>query len=195
VRFVAVLLVGLALVLGGCGHVAVPRSSPSSSPSTNARHTVMRDLKAGERVTLANGLSLTVPAAYHGWYGSSSPALEGEFDVVASRLVAQTSLMDSFMARSIKAGRVSAGRGWPLIASSDDGTVEVHAQVIRAGTRKAVGMTSVIVRVPGHPLGEVSLMVFGKEASTQPEAVLAQAARLWQLFRVQGATLPSALSQ
>ena len=174
------LAVGLALLLTACGGATVSTSSPAASPSPTATRREMRDLRSGERISLANGLSVTVPAGYKGWYFSSTPPLEGELDVVASNSLAQTSLMHSFSVRSLGSSPVSIGRSWPLVASSEDGTVEVHAFVVRSGTPKAVSMASIIVKLPGRPLGQVSLSVFGKKASAEPAIVLRRAGWLGQ---------------
>jgi hypothetical protein len=186
VKAAAVIALGLMLLLAGCGEPTA--SAPSASP-TNA---VMRDLKTGESVSLASGLTLTVPAGYDGWYGSGGSDVTGELDVVASNRLAQSSPMHSFSAASLTATATPVYIGLPLIASTGDGQVEVRAAVVHRGTPKATSLISILVTVPGRPRGQVSLMVVGKEASDDPAAVLDQAESLWRLFNVQGASLPSA---
>jgi hypothetical protein len=193
VKLVGAIIAGLVLLLTGCGGAA-PHSAASVTPSPSPSQAVLLDLKTGEQVALVCGLSLTVPAGYRGYYGARGLDPDMPLDAVGSESLAQTSLMHSFKAQSIAPTSTLGltGVGWPLVASSDDGVVEVRSFAVRLGTPKAVSMISVIVRLPDRPTGDVSMMVFGKKASDAPLVVLDQANSMWTLFAVQGAALPSA---
>lgn len=192
-KVVATLAAGLALVLGGCGGVAVTSSSPSASPSPT--HATLRDLASGERVVLACGLSLTVPKGYHGYLvlnAPSDPSQSGIRDMVASDRPAQSSLMQSFSVASLTSTASLSPGMKRLLARWGDGAVEVHGFVVRRGTAKATSVVNLIVHLPGRPRGRVSFMVFGKHASDAPQVILGQATSMWSLFDVQGISLPSA---
>ncbi len=155
----------------------------------------MRELAAGERVTLACGLSLTVPAGYNGSLfvnAPSDPSDSGTLDGVASGYLAQSSVMHSFAITSLTATATPSPGMKPLLATWSNGAIEVHGFVVRRGTPKATSMISMIVHLPGRPRGRVSLMVVGKRASDAPKVILDQAKSMWELFQVQGASLPSA---
>ena len=193
-RVVAIVAAGLALILIGCGSSAVSSPPASETPTPSPSQAVMRNLKTGEDVALACGLTLTVPAGYHGYYAAGEPGSDAPLDFVASKRLAQTSLMHSFSAQSFAPTSTLGPNGlsWPLVASSADGTVEVHSVAVRLGTPNAVSMISVIMRLSDRPAGQVSMMVYGKKASDAPNIVLDQANSMWTLFAVQGAALPSA---
>jgi hypothetical protein len=194
VRVIVTVAIGLALILVGCGGSAVSSPPASETPAPSPSEAVMRNLKIGEHVGLACGLSLTVPARYQGYYAAGGPDPALPLDAVGSRSLAQTSLMHSLMAQSIAPASTIGlvGRGWPLVASSGAGTVEVRSVAVRVGTPKALSMISVIVRLPGQPTGDVTMMVYGRKASDAPQVVLDQANSMWTLFDVKGAALPSA---
>lgn len=154
----------------------------------------LRNLHAGEHVALRFGLSLTVPPRYDGFLGENPAGTSGRYDTVASKHLSQSSLLHSFFAESLTpagAKELSGRSSWPLIAASADGTVRVRCIGIRLGTPKAVTVTDVVIRLPRRPVGYVSLMAIGKQASIAPRVVMAQLESMWQLFAVQGVTLPT----
>lgn len=115
---------GLALALAGCGGAAASSSAPSSSPSPSATRATMRELATGERVTLACGLSLTVPAGYHGSLfvnAPSDPSDSGTLDGVASGYLAQSSLMHSFAITSPTATATLSPGMKPVLAKWSEG--------------------------------------------------------------------------
>ena len=133
-----------------------------------------------------------MPPGYDGWYGAGGSGDSGQVDIVASKSLAQSSLLHSFSAASMTATATSRPSSLSLIAASDDNEVEVHATLLHRGTLKATSLISVLVSVPGHPRGLISMMVVGADASDEPVAVLAQADSMWRRFEVQGVSLPSA---
>jgi hypothetical protein len=149
----------------------------------------MRELAAGERVALESGLSLAVPADFDGWYGAGASGDSGQLDIVASHRLAQESLLHSFSAASLTPEATPLPAASQLIASSDDGAVEVSATLVHGGTPEATSLISVLVSSPGRPRGLISMMVVGEQASDEPAVVLAQAGSMWRLFKVQGAAL------
>jgi hypothetical protein len=195
VRFVGMVIASLALVLAGCGGATTSSSPPTASPSPLPTRATMRALTTGERVTLACGLSLTVPAGYNGSLFVNAPSDlsdSGTLDGVASGSLAQSSLMHSFAITSLTETATLSPGMKPLLARWNNGAIEVHGFVVRRGTPKATSMVCLIVHLPGKPRGRVSLTVVGKHASDAPEVILAQAKSMWELFKVQGASLPSA---
>ena len=194
VRVVAMVIAGLALVLAGCGGATASSSPPTASPSPGPSRATVRALTTGERVTLACGLSLTVPAGYNGSLfvnAPSDPSDSGTLDGVASGYLAQSSLMHSFAITSLTESATLSPGMKPLLARWNNGAFEVHGFVVRRGTPRDTSVISMIVHLPGKPRGRVSLMVVGKHASDAPEVILEQAKAMWKLFKVQGALLPS----
>jgi hypothetical protein len=187
---------GLALGLTSCGGAA-PTAPPTASPTPSRAHIALRKLATGERVALACGLSLSVPAGYHGYHVTGAPKDSGDSDVVYSDRPVRTSVMSSFCARSLTSTAWAPANpsAWRLAASSADGRVAVHVFIVRQGTASAVSVIDIIVSLPGRPKGDVSFLVHGREASASSRAVLGQAASLWRHFAVTGASLPSPTEQ
>ena len=136
----------------------------------------MRAATPGETFTLQSGFSITVPRGYRGSYVQSL-----SLDVLDG-LVSETVDTANFSSVSEERGAMFK---WPLIATSADGTVEVRHLAVRH-----TAVTSIIVRVPGHPTGVVTFSRRGKQAAKDPGAVVTQAESVWQRFAVQGITLP-----
>ena len=188
----------LALVavfaLGGCG-TASSATSPSPVGSSPPSGAVVRELKAGDRVSLESGLSATIPAHYDGYLVTGDAAHTGGLDSLASRRSPKAGLVQSFTLQSLtpETERQAAGPlQLPLVARAADGSVEVRAAGDGYGTASGIATIAVIVRKPGQPTALATMAVFGKQASRSPKAVLAQAAAMWKAFAIEGAALPGA---
>lgn len=189
----AVVIAAAGLLFAGCGTgpVVIKVPSPSQRVTTRFLHT-------GERVTLRCGLSFTVPAHYDGNIITGDVAQSQRYDFVSTARGAIKGLLWGFAARSFTPAGVQEERGtffaWPIVAASRDGTVVVRG--IRStyttpqGTPTAMSTIAVTIREPGHPTGVVTVLAFGKNASTSPSKVIAQLRSIWRLFAVQGVTLP-----
>ena len=165
----------LALVaLAGCGGSSgTPgQGSPSPSPSPAA---VDRPAKPGETLALQSGLTVTVPAGYQGSY-----VMNARGDLIDG-LVADHVQAPTFSSVATEHGEMFA---WPLVTKSADQTVEVRNAV--AG---GMATTSVVVRLPDHPIGLVVFARHAAQSSTDSQAVMAQVQAVWRRFDVKGVSL------
>ena len=183
-----------ALLLAGCGTKPVVIKTPSASQRLT---TVF--LRTGERLTLRCGVSLTVPANYDSTMISGDIAQSEFYDSVGTAQGAMKGLLWGFGVRSLTPAGVTWARStfssWPVMAASSDQTVVVrsHRGRTTGPQDKPIAMTTTVVtiREPGHPVGVVLLLTFGKHASTSPGTVMAELRTTWRLFEVQGVKLPS----
>ena len=177
------IVVFATLALICCGNPAHgTEPATSSSPSRDAA--VFRPVQAGERITFRSGLTVTVPPGFRG-------ELVGRHDLGSlDGLIPRTAGTASF--ETLMRSRENGGQfKWPLVAVSKDGTVEVRHVAARPDTAKGFALTSVIIRLPGHPTGLVMIDRHGKQAVDDPGKVMALLESVWKRFNVQGASLPS----
>ena len=190
---VAVLTAGALLLVCACGGHAAAHSSSSASAGLPTP-SVLRHLKTGERISLRSGLSLTVPAAYEGYYAAGAPPSAHWLDMVDSVNSNQPHipLQGLGLLTSNKEGEkyLPGPMGLRRLAASADGSVSVYGEGGKLGTAKGESMLGVVVRLPGRPVGVVTLTVLGKSASLEPHEALAQLGAMWRRFAIRGAELP-----
>lgn len=166
-----------------------PVAEPSSSHASAPQEAVVRKLRKGDRVRLACGLSIRVPARYHGYYVSGNEDTTGNYDSVASHLPPTRGIIQSTSVASLTPNRSSEALGelqQPLIAKSRDDTIEIRA----SGEASRIVTIAVVVRRPGLPIGMVTMAVFGRHAALSTRSILSTVTRTWRVFRVRGAALP-----
>jgi hypothetical protein len=184
----------VAFLLGACGGRTDSPSTASVSATPLPTPSVARALKTGERLSLRCGLSLTIPAAYEGFYAEVDPELSGSLDDVASTRRSNPKLPLQGFSLSSLAGQGETTPperlGMPRVAASADGVVSVYGAGEKLGTAKGSAELAVVVRLPDRPVGLVKLLVLGESATLAPREVLTQLEAMWKLFDIRGAGLP-----
>jgi hypothetical protein len=178
------------VAIAGC---ASSSTSLAPSPRTTAqRATTLRNLHAGDRISFSCGVAVRVPRGYRGWYGQST-SNDVDRDIMESSVVAQKGLLYSFAVQSLtQSGQKIVLRfpdRFPVVARSLDGAVEVHARQLPV-LRHPFTWIDVILRIPGHVAGVVSMMAPAKQAKTHAD-VLRVAGTMWTRFSVSGVVLPT----
>jgi hypothetical protein len=191
-RSIVAVLVATLIALTGCGGSS--RSSYDTPPTPYASLTLptQRNLEAGEQVSLACGVSLTVPAGYDGFLACFPPEMSGQYDFVGSQQIPPTSLVQGFSAESIppEGRQTQSPSRWPVIAGSAEEGVEVRLAAPRAGEPDAIEIIVVIVRSDDKPTGLITVHVYGEAATDDPVAAMAQLETIWDQFAIGGASLP-----
>lgn len=181
-RAVQWLLIAICMaVLAGCGGSA---PSAADSPAIEASP---RALAGGERLSLASGLTLTVPQDMWGYVkvGDSDGPLEdvGLESEERQLFVNVASYTDEYIQ---KVGKT--WNGWKLVCRSADRSVEVRWL---ADKELKVSIVGVITRLPGKPTGEL-LVQSGEEGAPWTRAAARRlATAAWAELSIEGAELPA----
>ena len=170
-----------ATLLGGCGS-----SEPSmgDSPATDASPRV---LGAGDRVSRACGLTLTVPQDMSGYIkgsGRDGPLEDVGLSSEDRQLFVNVS---SYTDQYIR-GAGKTWNGWMLLSRSADDSIEVRWL---ADEELTVSIVAVITRLPGRATGELLVQSGEEDAPWTPAAARQRAAAVWAELSVEGAELPA----
>lgn len=196
------------IVLTGCGGSRETASTASLHPYASLTVPTHRILEIGERITLACGVSLTVPDGYDGSIACFPAQMPGQYDVVQSQQFPPASLMGGFSAESLPPDSPQLERfatssvpldgqptqsppRWPVIAGSAEEGVEVRLATTPAGRPDTMEIIAVIIRTEGMPAGLITVTVYGEAATNDPVAAMAQLETIWDQFSIGGASLPS----
>jgi len=192
-RSIIAIAVATLIALTGCGGSSGSSSSTPPTPYASLTVPTQRNLEIGEQVSLACGVSLTVPDGYDGFFACFPPQTSGQYDIVAgSQQFRPTSLIQGFAASSLPpdSRQTQSSTRLPVIAGSADQGVEVHLGAARVGKPAAMEIIVVIVSNEGKPTGLITVMVYGEAATDDPVAAMAQLNTIWDQFAIGGASLP-----
>jgi hypothetical protein len=185
VRVALCFILAALSILPGCGGFSPAQTGGVQSPAASPEP-VMRIAKPGETFALRSGLRVTAPHDFVCDY-IEDQAASGVIDGLMPRSKTDAASFETVAASSEHGGQFV----WPLVAASADGTVEVrHVANKKAGTAGGLALTSVIIRLPGHPTAVVILSQSGKHATADPRVVMAQLEAAWRQYQVQGVSLP-----